>query len=99
MPEMLAHRADKALPQLFTADFVNSFVADNGEFMRSRRDEDQHGIALQGLLHAETMKSSLRGNQRVVLQLTALDKDTDLAGCFRFRVPNRFYDPIVLEFA
>jgi hypothetical protein len=97
--KMRAHRIDQASPELFAALLVDRRVANHGEFVRSRRHEDKHGVAFLRSVHAELMESFGRGRKRIAIQFPALDINTNLPGCFRFRVLNRTHDPIVLEFA
>ena len=63
--KMRAHSIDKALPEFFTAFFVNGLIADHGKLMRARRDEDQHGVPVRRFVHPELMKFLLRGGQRI----------------------------------
>ena len=78
---------------------MNRVIANDSEFMRARCDKNQHRIALARLMHTEPMKLPLRRNKGIALQLSALDQNANLTGRFRFRVANRFDDPIVLELA
>jgi hypothetical protein len=50
--------------------------------MRSGRNENEHGISLPRFVHARPVKFPLRRNQRIDIQLTALNKNADLAGSF-----------------
>jgi hypothetical protein len=76
------HSVDKALPEFFTALFMDGFVTDRGEFMRSWRDEDEHSIALARFVHSKPMKFLLRSNQRIDAHFAALNINTDLPGRF-----------------
>ncbi len=76
---------------------MNRLIANNGEFMHTRRDENQHSIALARLMHTEPMKLLLRRKQGITLQLAALDHNANLTGSFRFRFANRFDDLVVLK--
>jgi hypothetical protein len=95
--DMGAHGVDQALPELFTALFVDRFIADDRELVRPRGHEDQNGIVLVGPVHTEFVKSLGRGDQRIGIQLSALNINANLTGRFRFGVPNRCNDTIVLE--
>ena len=95
----MMHCRRDALPELIATFFVNGLVANDGKFMNTRRDKNQHRITVARLVHAEPMKLSLRRNQGIALQLATLDQNPNLAGGFRFRAANRFGDPIVLKFA
>jgi hypothetical protein len=95
--KMLPHSIDNALPELLAAFFMNGLVAYHGKLMRSRRDEDQHGIALARFVHAESMKFFLGSNQWIGTQLAGLNVNPDLTGGFRFRFPNRPNDSIMFE--
>lgn len=50
-------------------------------------------------MHTELLESFGRGRERIAIQFPALDINTNLSGCFRFRVLNRAHDTVVLEFA
>jgi hypothetical protein len=78
--KMRAHGVDKSLPELPAAFLVNGLVANHGKLMRSGRDENEHSIALERFVHAESMKLFLGSNQWICTQLPALNINTDLAG-------------------
>ena len=78
--KMRPHSAYNVLPELLVAPFVNRFITNNREHVRARRYEDQHRIALAGLGHSESLKFFLRNNQRISIQLAALNKNADFAG-------------------
>jgi hypothetical protein len=96
--KMRAHGIDEALPELFAALFMNRFVANHGEFVRTRRHEDKHSVAFLRSVHAELMESFGRGGERIAVQFPALHINTNLPRCFRFCVSDRSNDTIVLEF-
>ncbi len=98
-PEVSADRRDKLRPKFVTAALMNPLVTDDGEFLRARRDENQHRVPFPRFVHAESMKFSLPGNQWIDIQLAALNINADLTGSFCFRFTNRSNDPIVLELA
>ncbi len=97
--EMRPHCIDNALPEFFAALLVNRLVADHGEFMGARRNENEHAIALACFVHAEAMKFLLRNDQWIGAQLAALDVNANLAGRRRFCGTNRVNDLIVLKLA
>ena len=78
---------------------MNRLVANDGKFMNTRRDKNEHRIALARLVHTEPMKLPLRGNEGITLQFPALDQNANLTGRFRFSFVNRLNNPVVLEFA
>ena len=82
VPEMFAHSVDEPLPKLFTAFFVDRLVADDSKLVRAGRHENEKRIALRCFVHSEPMKFVLRCDQRVDIQLSALNKNADLAGRF-----------------
>jgi len=96
---MIAHQIDNTLPVLLAATLVNSFVADDGELMRTRRHENEDGIAFWRFAHSEPLKFFPSGDQRIDLQLAALNENANLARRFRFRIADCGDDPIVLELA
>ena len=67
VPEMFAHKIDNALPITLAALFVNGLIANDGELMRARRDENQDAIAFARLVHPEPVKSFLRRGERIAL--------------------------------
>ncbi len=97
--KMRPHSVHDALPEFIATFFVNGLVANNGELMDSRRDKNEHRIALARLVHPEPMKLPLRGNEGIILQFPALDQNANLAGGFRFGFPYRLNNPVVFEFA
>lgn len=78
--KMAAHSIYNVPPELLAAFFVNRFVANNGELVCARRYENQHGIALAGLVHSETLKFLLCNDQRIGAQFSALNVNANLAG-------------------
>jgi hypothetical protein len=99
LAKAIVHGRDYAPPEFVTALFVNRFIANNGEFMRARRHKNEHSIVFPRLLHPESMKFPLRHNERIVFQLAALDQNSNLTGCFGFRIADRSNDPLMLKFA
>ncbi len=77
--KMRAHSFHNTPPEFLAAFLMNRFVADNREFVRSRRYENQHRIALTGLVHSEPLKFLLRNDQRIDRQFAALDINANLA--------------------
>src|SRR5713226_7723595 len=96
---MFAHSVDQLLPKRFAALFVNRLVAHDSELVGARRHENKHSIAPRRFMHSEPMKFLLCGDQRIDIQLAALNENANLARRFRLRVANRLHNPIVLEFA
>ncbi len=80
--KMRAHHVNNSLPELFAAFLVDRFVANYGKLMRAGRDENEHGIAFARFVHSEPVKFLLRSNQRIGIQLAALNVNADLAGRF-----------------
>jgi hypothetical protein len=97
--KMRPHSFHNALPEFIAAFFMNRVVPNNRKFMNTRRDENEHRIALARLIHAEPLKSPLGGLERITAQFPALDQNANLTGGFRFSFPNRLNNPVVLEFA
>src|SRR5207237_8429955 len=63
IPEMFAHSANEPLPESFAAFLVDRLVADHRDFVRTRRDKNEHGIAFVRFMHSEPMKFFLRSDQ------------------------------------
>ena len=78
--EMFAHMIGEALPQFIAALLMDRFVADDRELMGAGRNENQNVRVPVVLMKAEPLKSSSGCDQRVVFQLTALNKNANLAG-------------------
>ena len=97
--KMSPHSFHDALPQFIAAYFVNGLVANDGELMNTRRNKNEHRIALARLVHTEPLKFPLCGNEGITPQFPALDQNANLTRRFRFRFVNRLNNPIVLEFA
>jgi len=76
--EMRAHRIDDALPELFAALFVDGLVANDREFVRARRHEDQNGVSFARSVHAELVESLCRGGEHIAFQFPALHINADL---------------------
>ena len=70
---MRPHFFHNALPEFVTAFFMNRFIANDREFVNTRRDENQHRIALARFVHSEPMKLFLRRDERITFQFAALD--------------------------
>jgi hypothetical protein len=62
-----------ALPEFVATFGVNRFVSDNGEFMNTRRDKNEHTVALARLVHTESIESFARRNERIAIQLSTLN--------------------------
>ena len=96
--KMRPHSFHDALPQFIAASFVNGLVANDGELMNTRRDENEHRITFARLVHTEPLKFPLCGLERVTLQFSPLNQNANLTRRFRFGFSNRLNDPVVLEF-
>ena len=97
--KMRPHSFHDALPEFIAAFFMNRVVANDRKFVNTRRDKNEHRIALARLVHTEPMKLPLCGLERITIQFAALDQNANLAGRFRFSFRNRLNNPVVLEFA
>ena len=82
IPEMLTHSFNQLLPELLAALFVDRFVADHREFVRTRRDKNQDRISLRRFVHPEPMKFFLRRDQWIDIQFAALNKNANFTGRF-----------------
>ena len=80
----MVHCGRDALPELIATFFVNGLVANDGEFMNTRRNKNEHSIALARLVHTEPMKLPLRRDKGITLQFSALDQNANLTGGLRF---------------
>ena len=80
--EMQTHSFNQLLPELLAALFVDRFVADHREFVRTRRDKNQDRISLRRFVHPEPMKFFLRSDQWIDIQLAALNKNANFTGRF-----------------
>ncbi len=65
--KMRPHFFYNALPEFIAAFFMNRVVPNNRKFMNTRRDKNEHRIALARLVHTEPMKLPLRGNEGITL--------------------------------
>ena len=70
---MRPHFFHDELPEFIAAFFMNRVVPNDRKFMNARRDKNEHRIALARLVHTESMKAFLRCNERIAVQLPALD--------------------------
>ena len=95
--KMRPHPVHNVLPELFAAFFVDRLIANNSELARSWRYENQHRIALAGLIHSEPLKFFLSNDPRIATQFVALNINANFAGGFRFSFANCVNDPIILE--
>ena len=80
--KMLSHSVNQSLPELFAAFFMDRVVAQDRKLVGARRHKNEHGIALGRFVHSEPMKFSLRGDKRIDIHLSALNKNANLAGSF-----------------
>ena len=71
--KMRPHFFHNALPEFIAAFFMDRVVANNRKFMSTRRDKNEHRIALARLVHTEPMKLLLCRYQRITAQIPALN--------------------------
>ncbi len=69
----MVHCSRDMLPELVATFFVNALVTNNGKFVNTWCDKNQHRIALARLVHTEPLKLPLRRNKGITLQFAALD--------------------------
>src|SRR5438477_5339841 len=96
---MFAHPGNDIAPEFFATLLVNAFVANYRELLRTRRDEDQHCIALGCFVHSELEELPLRAVERVFFEFSTLEKNANLPSRLRFRGLDRADNAIVLELA
>ena len=65
--KMGPHSFHNALPEFIAAFFMNRVVANNRKFMNTRRDKNEHRIALARLVHTEPMKLPLCSLEGITL--------------------------------
>jgi hypothetical protein len=97
--KMRSHSFNNALPEFIAAFFMNRVIANDRKFVNTRRDKNEHRIALARLMHTEPMKLPLCCNKRITIQFATLDQNANLTGGSGLHLVNRFNNPIVLEFA
>jgi len=71
--KMRPHSLHNALPEFIAAFFMNRAIPNNRKLMKTRRDENEHRIALARFVHTEPMKLSLRRDECITLQLPPLN--------------------------
>jgi hypothetical protein len=97
--KMRSHFFNNTLPEFVAAFFMNRVIANDRKFVNTRRDKNEHRIALARLVHTEAMKLPLCCNERITIQFATLDQNANLAGRSGLRLANRLNNPVVLEFA
>ena len=65
--KMRPHSFHDALPEFIAAFFMNRVVPNDRKFMNTRRDKNEHRIALARLVHTEPMKLPLCSNEGITL--------------------------------
>ena len=65
--KMRPHSFHDALPEFIAAFFMNRVVPNNRKFMNTRRDKNEHRIALARLVHTEPMKLPLCSLEGITL--------------------------------
>jgi hypothetical protein len=96
--EMFPHCIHQFLPERLTALFMDRFIADDCKLVRTRRDENENSITFRRFVHSEAMEFFLRGEERIAIQLSALNENANLTGSIRFGIADRLYNLLVLEF-
>ena len=71
--KMRPHFFHNAVPELITAFFMNPVVANNREFVNTRRDKNQHRIVLARFMQSEPVKLLPRRDEGITVQLPPLD--------------------------
>ena len=97
--KMSPHFFYNALPEFIAAFFMNRVIANDRQFMNTRRNKNEHRIAFARLVHSEPMKLPLCCNERITIQFATQDQNANLTGGSGLRLANRLINPIVLEFA
>ncbi len=94
--KMDAHFSNGVLPELIATLFVDRHITNNSEFLCSWRNKNQHRVARPRFVHSQPLKFLLRNAQRVIIESSTLDENAYLAGSFRFRIPNRVHNPVMI---
>ena len=93
------HPVHDTLPELVAAFLVNRLIANDSKLMRAGATKMSTALRSRVLCMPADEIFFCAAIEGIDLQFAALDKNTNLAGSFRFRVANRFDDPVVLKFA
>ena len=80
--EMCAHLVHQTSPECFAAMPVDCFVSNHSELVRAWGHPNQDVASLSVFVHTQSVEPSLGRDQRVALNLSALNKNTDFAGRF-----------------
>ena len=96
--EVSPHHLGQFLPERLAALLVHASVSNDREFLRTRRDKDQNGVALAGLRHAKSLELQARIGHRVG-DFAALDEDANFARSCCFRGGDRRRNAIVFQFS
>lgn len=94
--EVYRHGLDKLVPELVAATLMDSFVANHGELLRTRRDKDQNAVALARRRHPEFFKLRAGGRDRVV-DVAVLHIDAHFAGGQFLSLTNRPNDASIIQ--
>lgn len=94
--EVVGHRARQLRPEGRAAFLVDRGVAEDGEGVRARGDEEEDAVAGGGVDHAEADELALGGGERVG-DFFASDDDADLARGARFGGGDGGDDALVVE--
>ena len=97
--KMDTHFINSVLPELIATFLVDRHIPHNGEFLRSWRNKNQNRVARPRLVHSQPLKFLPRNIQWAVIESSTLNEDAYLAGSFRFRIPDRLHDLVMIQFA
>ena len=67
LAEAMVHRSNDALPEFIPAFFMNRFIANDSEFVNTRRHKNEHRIAFARLVHTQPVKLFLRRDKRITV--------------------------------
>jgi len=85
-PKVTAHDVRQLPPEFIPALRVNRFIANDGKFLRARRNKNQHAVPSRRLVHAQAREFRLRGGHGIFNVIVA-DADPDFAGGLVLGVP------------
>lgn len=94
---MVPHFLHHALPENVAAFPMDPFISNHCELVRTWRHENQNAIAGGGFFHFEPKESLFGHVHHIAFEFAAVHIHTDLSGCCGFGIPNRCYDPIVIQ--
>ena len=96
LAKIAGHGVGQLPPECISAFLMNRFIADDGKFMRTRRNKNQYSVPFARFVHSQAHELYL-GRGDGIVNVFGADADADFAGRFALGIADGRDNIVVLQ--